>query len=185
MKKIYLILFALFFSSSLAYSDELQEVKETVTNLTSQYYLTPEQVEAQFPSAVRTTSNGLLTITVELSVEQVTLIFSYTVLKFEDNDQYQLKEVRKRDINQDGFDLSFYANGKHNTYTECKNGLPDGIYFKSFSSGAHNILSHFTAGQFIGEATQWDEQGNVVQSIIYDQPTIHQWKGPPGTNPTN
>jgi len=81
-----------------------------------------------------------------------------------------IKDLRYRDSEQNGFDIFYYANGMVGSFIEYKNGKLHGIFAKFYKNGTLQYIAHCQDGKFVGVAQRWDEFGKLVESVEFQQP---------------
>lgn len=85
--------------------------------------------------------------------------------------QDRLKIVSVRDDKGDGYDLTYYPDGKVNSYVEYKAGEARGAVVKFHLNGKLKYQMEYAGGDLAGEVGQWDDSGNFIGSNAVPEPS--------------
>lgn len=81
----------------------------------------------------------------------------------------QLKGVYVRDEKGDGYDLTYYLDGRVNSYVEYEAGDARGAVVKFHPNGKLKYQMEYAGGE-AGEVGQWDDAGNFMGSNAVPEP---------------
>lgn len=82
----------------------------------------------------------------------------------------QLKGVFFRDDKGDGYDLTYYPDGRVNSFVEYEAGDAHGAVVKFHPNGKLKYQMEYAGGDQAVEVGQWDESGNFIGSNAVPEP---------------
>lgn len=153
------------------YTTDVQALKAEITNLAASIYFMPSEVYSHFTV---TSSNQVSNWNYELIATNSEFTFKfYYLIK---QSQTYLDFVSRRDSSNSGFDFYFHDDSKPSKYMEYSSGVLNGPHVEFYENGQVDSITHLSAGNFIGEGIQFNEDGALEGEVILTNAQEFIWQ---------